>query len=261
VMDLASVLSPAGVPRAVWHAAGQAGALGGPGQRQGGGVAAEVVDAALGRLGGSSLLTFSTDGGTVTVHRLVLRVIRETPGPPGGPGCRLPGAAAALQARAGSLSRAWRDRPGRRDLAGQILAVHEHAASLTGEAGSDLSRAMLRLRWWAVWFLNELGDSTDQAIQVAEALLADMEQILGPDHPDTLASRGNLANAHRDAGRAAEAIALHERTLADMERVLGPDRPDTLASRNNLANARAARSLCLSAQATRTTAHRAPDPR
>ena len=64
-----------------------------------------------------------------------------------------------------------------------------------------------------------------------------MERLLGPDHPDTLTSRNNLAIAYRDAGRAAEAIELHERTLADMERLLGPDHPDTLASRNNLANA------------------------
>ena len=73
VMDLVAVLSAAGVPRAVLHAAGQAGALSG----QAGGVAAEVVDEALGRLAGSSLLTFSTGGGTVTAHRLVMRVIRE----------------------------------------------------------------------------------------------------------------------------------------------------------------------------------------
>ena len=59
--------------------------------------------------------------------------------------------------------------------------------------------------------------------------------MLGPDHPDTLASRNNLAAAYQAAGRAAEAIALHERTLADRERVLGPDHPDTLTSRNNLA--------------------------
>ena len=44
---------------------------------QAGGVPAEVVDEALGRLAGSSLLTFSMDGGTVTAHRLVMRVIRE----------------------------------------------------------------------------------------------------------------------------------------------------------------------------------------
>ena len=38
-------------------------------------------------------------------------------------------------------------------------------------------------------------------------------------------SRNNLAEAYRDAGRAAEAIPLHERTLADRERVLGRTTP------------------------------------
>ena len=75
VMDLVSVLSAAGVPRALLHAAGQAGAL--SEQEQAGGVGSEVVDEALGRLAGSSLLILSVDGGTVAAHRLVMRVIRE----------------------------------------------------------------------------------------------------------------------------------------------------------------------------------------
>jgi tetratricopeptide (TPR) repeat protein len=35
-------------------------------------------------------------------------------------------------------------------------------------------------------------------------------RILGTDHPDTLASRNNLATAYQDAGRIDEAITLHE---------------------------------------------------
>jgi Tetratricopeptide repeat/Domain of unknown function (DUF4062) len=233
VMDLVSVLSAAGVPRAVLHAAGQAGALGGP--EQAGEVPTEVVDEALGRLAGSSLLTFSTGGGTVTAHRLVMRVIRERLARQGHLAATCQAAAAALQARAGSLQQAWEDRPARRDLVEQILAVHEHAAAFSGEPGSDLTLALLRLGGWALWFLNDLGDSTAQAIQVAEPLLTDQERILGPDHPDTLGSRNNLALAYRATGRAAEAIPLLDRTLADRERVLGPDHPDTLGSRNNLA--------------------------
>jgi tetratricopeptide (TPR) repeat protein len=235
VMDLVSVLSAAGVPRAVLHAAGQAGALGGP--EQAGGVPAEVVDEALGRLAGSSLLTFSTGGGTVTAHRLVMRVIRERLARQGRLAAACQAAAVALQARAGSLEQAWQDRPARRDLAEQILAVHEHAAVFSGQPGSDLTQAVLRLRGWALWFLNELGDSTAQAIAVGEPLLADRKRVLGPDHRDTLASRNDLAEAYRAAGRAADAIPLHERTQADRERTLGPDHPDTLQSRNNLANA------------------------
>ena len=235
VMDLISVLSPAGVPRALLHAAGQAGALGGPGQA--GETPAEVVDEALGRLAGSSLLTFSTGGGTVTAHRLVMRVIRERLARQGHLAATCQGAAAALQARAGSLQQAWRDRPARRDLVEQILAVHEHAAACPSEAGSDLTLALLQLRRWAVWFLGDLGDSAAQAIAVAGPLLADHERILDPDHPGTMGSRNNLAAAYVAAGRAAEAIPLHERTLADRERILGPDHPDTLGSRNNLAYA------------------------
>ena len=94
---------------------------------------------------------------------------------------------------------------------------------------------LLRLRVQALYYLNELGDSTAQAILVGELLVADLERVLGPDHPDTIGSRGNLAIAYQDAGRAAEAIPLQEQTLADRERVLGPDHPDTLASRGNLA--------------------------
>jgi hypothetical protein len=59
--------------------------------------------------------------------------------------------------------------------------------------------------------------------------------VLGPDHPDTLSSRNNLAAVYRDAWRTTEAIQLLEKTLADQERVLGPDHPDSLVSRANLA--------------------------
>ena len=61
--------------------------------------------------------------------------------------------------------------------------------------------------------------------------------VLGPDHPDTLASRNNLAGTYRDAGRLDKAIALYEQTLEDSIRILGPDHPDTLTARNNLAGA------------------------
>ena len=61
--------------------------------------------------------------------------------------------------------------------------------------------------------------------------------LLGPDHPDTLASRNNLAYAYHAAGRLTEAITLYEQVLPDSIRILGEDHPDTLASRNNLAGA------------------------
>jgi NB-ARC domain len=103
VMELVAVLSAAGVPRALLHAAGQAGAL--SGQEQAGEVAGEVVDETLGRLAGSSLLTFSVDGATVTAHRLVMRVIRERLARQEHLAAACQAAATALQARARSLRR------------------------------------------------------------------------------------------------------------------------------------------------------------
>ena len=70
-----------------------------------------------------------------------------------------------------------------------------------------------------------------------QATLKAQEAKLGPDHPDTLNSRNNLAAAYWSAGRTAEAIAMHEATLKAQETKLGPDHPDTLTSRNNLAEA------------------------
>jgi serine/threonine protein kinase len=61
------------------------------------------------------------------------------------------------------------------------------------------------------------------------------EAALGPEHPDTLTSRSNLAAALRDAGKVSEAIALDEATLKSRMSKLGPDHVDTLKSRNNMA--------------------------
>ena len=232
VMGLVCVLSAAGVPRALLHTAGQAGAPAGP--EHAGLVAPEVVDAALGRLAGASLLTFSLDGSAVSAHRLVMRVIRENLAANNSLLAVCAAAAQLLQGHANSLSGTWHeDRAAARDLAEQIMALYESSAA--SPADSALDRRMLRLRRQAVWFLNELGDSAPQVIVIGEQLVADQERVLGPDHPDTLTSRNDLAIAYWDVGRTDEAITLHEQTLTDQEQTLGPDHPETLRSRNNLA--------------------------
>ncbi|MFP3992455.1 tetratricopeptide repeat protein, partial [Streptomyces sp. E11-3] len=58
---------------------------------------------------------------------------------------------------------------------------------------------------------------------------------LGPDHPDTLTARGNLAWWRGEAGDAAGAAAAFGDLLDHMVRVLGEDYPDTLTTRANLA--------------------------
>ena len=53
--------------------------------------------------------------------------------------------------------------------------------------------------------------------------------MLGPEHPDTLASMNNLANVYRWQGKYAQAEALYSQTLEIRRRVLGPEHPDTLS--------------------------------
>jgi serine/threonine protein kinase/DNA-binding SARP family transcriptional activator len=62
-------------------------------------------------------------------------------------------------------------------------------------------------------------------------------QVLGPNHPETLATLNNLALAYRNAGRTDEAIRLHEQVRDGRTAVLGPGHQDTLTSLDNLANA------------------------
>ncbi|MFI9317398.1 FxSxx-COOH system tetratricopeptide repeat protein [Streptomyces althioticus] len=75
----------------------------------------------------------------------------------------------------------------------------------------------------------------EQAVEYDQSLIQHSTDNHGPDHPDTVSARSNLANSYSDAGRIQEALELRERVLADRERLLGPDHPDTLSARSNLA--------------------------
>ena len=58
---------------------------------------------------------------------------------------------------------------------------------------------------------------------------------LGPDNPDTLTARANLARWLGEAGQPAQAAEQFRDLLGDFLRVLGPDHPDTLTARGSLA--------------------------
>ena len=231
-MDLVAVLSAAGVRRTLMHAVGRQGVLGWAGQP--GELSPVVVDRALARLAGASLLTFSVDGTSVIAHRLVMRVVREQLRVEKSLTAVCMAAAELLEGLAKSLSRTWhQDRAAVRDLVEQIMALYESSAFCAIDG--VLIRRMAGLRGRAVVFLNNLADSAARSILVAEPLVADLERVLRADHPHTLRTRNNLSISYRAAGRLADAITLCEQTLADQERVLGADHPDTLSGRNRLA--------------------------
>jgi tetratricopeptide (TPR) repeat protein len=235
LINVIALLSTAGVSRALLYAAGEQGLLQHPGAETA--AAAPSVDEALGRLASASLLTFSVDDATVAVHRLTMRVTVERQAQDESLARLGEGVAGLLLVVAQSLAEPWQNRPGARDAVQQIMALHEHLAPYLGDQDAALTKSLLRLRRWAAWCLNELGDSFAQAIEYGEVLVTDYERVLGETDPDTLTSRNNLALAYQAAGRVDEAIPLYERTLADRERVLGETDPDTLTSRNNLASA------------------------
>jgi tetratricopeptide (TPR) repeat protein len=214
------------------YAAGQQGLLQSPGAS----TAAGPVSIDDGRLASASLLTFSVDDTTVAAHRLTMRVAVEREALDQSLAGLGAGLAGLLSAVAQSLAEPWQHRIAARDAIQQITALHEHLAPYLAEQDAALSETLLQLRGWAIWCLNDLGDSSGQAIEYGQDLVAYSEQILGDTHPDTLTSRNNLA-AYRAAGRLAEALPLYERTLADSEQILGDTHPSTLTSRNNLANA------------------------
>jgi len=226
------MLSPAAARCDLLRAAGQAGTLLGGGRR----VAASMVDQALERLNKQSLLGFSLDGQAISVHCLVARVVRGGLARRGrlATACRAAASVAEMSAEASAKPP---DHAAVREMIGQVTALRENAGAQGGDADEKLARILLRPRLLALDHLIELGDNTPHAIAIGQALTADLERLLGPDHPDTLNARHSLAAAYHAAGRDADAIPLVEQILAVRERLLGADHPSTLASRNNLASA------------------------
>ena len=230
VMEVMAMLAPAVVRRDLLRAAGQAGTLLGRGRR----VAAAMVDQALERLNERSLLGFSLDGQAVTVHCLVARVVRGGLARRGRLATARWAAASALEASAEALAEP-RDHAVIREMLGQVTALLANVGGHPDDPDGKLAGMLMRLRFLALHHLVELGDSRPRAIAIGEPLIADLERVLGPDHPDTLNARNSLAVAYQAAGRAADAIPLFEHVLVAQQRVLGPKHPDTLTSQNNLA--------------------------
>lgn len=106
------------------------------------------------------------------------------------------------------------------------------------EAGRPFVRAE-ELAAGAVHTVQQLAVRNDQAVeqlnagrattaaQLWEALQADCERLLGPDHPDTLMVIGNRACAVAMTG-SPEAVPLLETSLAARNRVFGGEHPATL---------------------------------
>ncbi len=229
LLAVISLLSPDGVPRDLLY------------QGQGDdsfGVGPEAIDEAVAGLAAASLLTVGgedEDSPTVTVHRLVIRVVRERRVADGTLTAVGAKAVALLRAAAAPLDETWRQRSAARDLVQQTTALNDFLAPQLGPEDGPLARALINRRAWALWCLDELGDSASQAIDLGEELVVEFERVLGAAHIETVRVRSSLAIAYWHAGRVDDAAPLLESTLADRVRSLGKDHLDILRARNNLA--------------------------
>ena len=180
-----------------------------------------------------SIIQQSTDGSTTMLHRLQAQVLRES-----WTNDEHDEAHAAATDLLGSVNIGKyprNDTKARRrealDLVGQLRSIGTQEHSRTLFEYPQITKSLSHAFSHAI----DLG-LPYEALTLAVAVDA-LEVLLGPDHPDALASRNNLAGTYESVGRLIEAIALFERVLADSIRVLGEDHPNTLASRNNLAHA------------------------
>ena len=72
------------------------------------------------------------------------------------------------------------------------------------------------------------------AVPLAQQILAYTENVFGPEDPLTAYSLSNLASLYTAMGEYAKAEPLYQRALQIREKALGPEHADTVVSLNNL---------------------------
>ena len=191
----------------------------------------DAVRDTLSYLKRSSIIQESADGDKTIIHRLQGQVYRET---------YLSDRKKIIEASTHAITTLNRvsikqvigfeqQRQETRNLVEQIRSItsQEYSRPLPSDPNFTLGIATT-LSFAAILGMPQLALALAESV----ALAAD---TLGPDHPHTLGSRNNLANAYQDVGRLDEAITLHKQTLDARTRTLGPNHPDTLGSGDNLA--------------------------
>ena len=164
-----------------------------------------------------SLVTPAADG-SVSVHRLVRAVTVD----------QMPGELASQwrQAAAALIEDAIPDDSAPPETWPECAALLPHAQVALADGSDGMARLARYLGW---------SGSYAAARDLQKRVLDAREQILGPEHPDILTARDNLAVRTGKAGDPAAARDLFAALLPVRERVLGPEHRDTLTARARLA--------------------------
>ncbi|NEC49583.1 tetratricopeptide repeat protein, partial [Actinospica acidiphila] len=233
LLHLASLMDPLGHPVTVWSTSEALGYLrtARPPQRRWlrkyhPPVTDIEVHNALEYLRIYALITQDTATAPLRMHALTARAVRETIPPD-----TLP---ATARTAADAITKLWpRHDHEERELAALLRANVVHLDQLTRPALWQPTTHPCIYR-----VSSSLTDAGlyQHAIEYDQGLFRQNNEFHGPDHPDTITARHNLAVSYRDAGLIQDALDLRERVLADRDRILGTDHPATLNARHNLAN-------------------------
>jgi hypothetical protein len=265
LLNIAALLDPNGVPSGVFTTDAVTTYLT---RVVGRDVTAEKAVDGLRNLHRLNLITQDPEDGTVRVHTLVQRAVRDATGDDQQPALAAAAADALLElwppverdaahaqplrANAAALqttsrSHLWQPDTGAHPLqfqagnsfgaVGLVDAAHSYFEQLYAIAADRLGSDhpdTLSIRHNLAWCQGEAGDPVGAA-EATEQLLADQLRILGPDHPDTLIIRNELAYWRGQAGDLVGAAEACEALLTDLLRILGSDHLHTLDTRENLA--------------------------
>nr|WP_272926486.1 FxSxx-COOH system tetratricopeptide repeat protein [Streptomyces sp. SID8375] len=191
------------------------------------------VARAVGRLAAYNMVTLSD--GMLSVHRLV-QALSRTPDPTD-PHRQPNDIDHARKQAAGQLRMAlpseWEDPQHWPAWGPLILHIQAYARNIAPMVGDEDTAQVFST---AGAYLLKQGEVAPVIELFRQALVAD-EAVFGETHPETLASRNNLAYAYASAGAPDQAISLLEGALKEMVEAVGEKHPVSLTLRHNLADA------------------------
>jgi serine/threonine protein kinase len=123
--------------------------------------------------------------------------------------------------------------PNARGRDATVREVLDDAASGFTTRFAGRPRVEARLRFTTGKTYGALGEYDKAEANLKRAIEIGTRE-LGPEDPETLRSKVQLADVHREQARYDESEALLEETLAIRKRVLGPEHPQTLATMTSL---------------------------
>ena len=179
----------------------------------------------------------SNAGPVVSVHRLLRAVVN---GEISVSGSGAPDALRAATDAIAMLDAALTGDATHPDSWPLMVALEPHVLEVYSEValshvGVETARCLLRIADRIATARQYSGD-VPAAPELFENVLADLVELLGERHPDTLTAKNNLAFSLRALGDTNTAADLQRQVLADLVELFGERHPDTLTAKNNLAS-------------------------